>query len=82
MDDEEEMDEQQQQMYGDEEEEELIEIDEEQLRALLLQHQRIMNGEDPGEAICDENGEPIQLTQEEYEAALSQLQDQQENMRM
>jgi hypothetical protein len=29
-----------------------------------------MNGEDPGEAICDENGEPIQLTQEEYEAAL------------
>lgn len=70
-----------QHMYGDEDEEELIEIDEEQLRALLLQHQRIMNGEDPGEAICDENGEPIELTQEEYEAALAQLQDQQ-NMRM
>ena len=65
-----------QDIYGDEDEEqEFVELDEEQLRALLLQHQRIMNGEDPGEAICDENGEPIQLTQEEYEAALEQLQD-------
>lgn len=49
----------QQMMYGDEDEEELIEIDEEQLRDLLLQYQRQQNGEDPGEPICDENGEPI-----------------------
>ena len=55
----------------------MIEIDEEQLKLLLLQHQRIMNGEDPGDPICDENGHPIQLSQEEYEAALAQLQEQQ-----
>lgn len=55
----------------------MIEIDEEQLRQLLLQHQRIMNGEDAGDPIYDENGQPILLTQEEYEAALAQLQAQQ-----
>lgn len=60
-----------------EEDEEMIEIDEEQLRQLLLQHQRIMNGEDAGDPIYDENGQPILLTQEEYEAALAQLQAQQ-----
>lgn len=32
-----------------------------------------MNGEDPGEPIYDENGEPIVLTQEEYEDAIAQL---------
>jgi hypothetical protein len=37
-----------------------------------------MNGEDPGDPIYDENGQPIQLTQEEYEAALAQLQEQQQ----
>jgi len=31
----------------------------------------MMNGEDPGDPICDENGQPIQLSQEEYEAALA-----------
>jgi hypothetical protein len=30
-----------------------------------------MNGEDPGDPIYDENGQPIELTQEEYEAALA-----------
>lgn len=66
--------------YADngDEEEEMIEIDEEQLRQLLLQHQRIMNGEDPGDPIYDENGQPILLTQEEYEAALAQFQAQQQ----
>lgn len=40
----------------------MIEIDEDQLKELLLQHQRLLNGEEPGEPICDDNGEPIQLT--------------------
>ena len=55
----------------------MIEIDEDQLRQLLRQHQRIMNGEDPGDPIYDERGEPILLTQEEYEAARAQLNDEQ-----
>lgn len=35
-----------------------------------------MAGEDPGEPIRDENGQIIELTDEEYEAALQQLQEQ------
>ena len=60
-------------MQYDDEDEGMIEIDEEQLILLLQQHERIMNGEDPGEPIYDENGQPIQLSQEEYEAALETL---------
>jgi hypothetical protein len=45
-----------------------------------------MAGEDPGPPICDANGVPIQLTQEEYEAALEAVQanrqEQQQMMRM
>ncbi len=49
-------------MQYDDEDEGMIEIDEEQLILLLQQHERIMNGEDPGEPIYDENGQPIQLS--------------------
>jgi len=35
-----------------------------------------LDGEDPGEPIYDENGQPIQLTAEEFEAAIAQLQTQ------
>lgn len=69
-------------MYGEEDEEEMIEIEESKLHALLLQHERIRNGEDPGEPILDEHGQVIQLTDEEYEAALATLNQQQHHYAM
>jgi hypothetical protein len=69
-------------MYGEEDEEEMIEIEESKLHALLQQHERIRNGEDPGEPILDEHGQVIQLTDEEYEAAVATLNQQQHHYAM
>lgn len=46
---------------GEEDDEEMIEIDEDQLRQLLIQHQRNLEGQDGGEPIYDEDGNPIEL---------------------
>lgn len=64
---------QEQYSEGDDGEDHTIEIGAEQLEALLRQHERRMRGEDPGEPILDENGDPIELTDEEYQQALAQF---------
>ncbi len=64
---------QEQYSEGEEGEDQTIEIGAEQLEALLRQHERRQRGEDPGEPILDENGDPIELTDEEYQEALAQF---------
>jgi hypothetical protein len=51
----------------------MLEIDEDQLRQLIVQYQQNMAGQ-PGSPIYNEDGEPIQLSHEEYEAALLHFQ--------
>lgn len=51
----------------------MLEIDENQLHALIIQYQQQMAGQ-PTEPIYNEDGEPIQLSHEEYEAALTHFQ--------
>lgn len=60
--------------YDDEEN--VIEIGPEQLEALLWRYQAKQRGEEPGEPILDSNGNIIELTDEEAEQALAQLQQQ------
>ena len=58
-------------MEGENEDDgEVIEIGQDQLEALLLRYQAKKRGEDPGPPILDENGEPIELTDQEAEIAL------------
>ena len=60
--------------YDDEDDEEnMLEIDENQLRDLIIQFEQEQRGI-PTEPILNENGEPIKLNQEEYEAALRHFQ--------
>jgi len=40
---------------------------------LIYQHQRRQAGEDPGEPIYDENGQPIVLSDDELQQAIAQL---------
>ena len=59
--------------YDNEDEDPVYEISENVLRQLIYQHQRREAGEDPGEPIYDDNGQPIVLSDDELQQAIAQL---------